>query len=251
MKKYLWFLPILLSGCSSMYIPSMSSAPLFSEKGDAQIEASVSTNSMHAQGGYAFSNNYAFTVSGSLSYGNICNYNDLFTKKTDVADPKGYLGIDFTTFGRYSHKYAEVAFGRYNILPDSRYRLEFFWGLGGASAKEKPYKNTYGLTFAQANIGQTLGIFDWGASCRFATSFHNYTGIDNSSQSFSATVPLFHVEPMAFYRIGGEHLKFIQKIGLSIPMRTTDFSHIENTVTDSDYYRTTLFHLSIGVGYYF
>ena len=40
MKKVLYLLPFLLSGCSSMYIPQMANAPLFEEKGETQVELS-------------------------------------------------------------------------------------------------------------------------------------------------------------------------------------------------------------------
>ena len=42
-----------------MYIPQMANAPLFEEKGETQVELSVSTNSAYASLGYACSDKYA------------------------------------------------------------------------------------------------------------------------------------------------------------------------------------------------
>ena len=68
MKIYHYILVFLLSGCSSAYIPSSKNIPLFEEKGEIQIEAGASTNSVFAAGSYAFSEKFALIANGSMSY---------------------------------------------------------------------------------------------------------------------------------------------------------------------------------------
>ncbi len=234
-----------------MYIPSMTNAPLFSKKGDAQIETSLSTTSIQASAGYAFSQNFSLLVAGNLSYGNICNYNDIFTEKNYESTNGSYLNIDLTNHGRYSHRNTEVAVGKYNLLHNNKLLLEAFIGGGYGRAVDTDFQNRYGLGFLQANIGQRFGFIDWGTSCKFASSFHKFQGIDKSDDLFSSKFTLFHFEPMAFIRIGGDHLKFIHKIGLSIPLKTSAYNKIENNIEDTDYFRTTKLHLSVGVHYTF
>ncbi|MCQ2608112.1 MAG: hypothetical protein MJ197_05445 [Bacteroidales bacterium] len=251
MKKYLYLLPLFLSSCSSMYIPSMTNAPLFTEKGDAQIETSLSTTSVQASAGYAFSHNFSALIAGNLSYGNICNYNDIFTKKNYESSNNSYLNIDLTNHGRYSHRYTEVAVGKYNLLHTNKLLLEAFIGGGYGRAVDDDFKNKYGLGFVQTDFGQRFSFLDWGTSCRIASSFHSYRGIDKNNDMFSSNFSLFHIEPMAFIRIGGDHFKFIHKIGISLPIKTAEYTNVTNIVDDSDYSRTTKLHLSVGVHYTF
>ncbi len=251
MKKYLYLLPLFFSSCSSMYIPSMPNAPLFTEKGDAQIETSVSTTSLQASAGYAFSDGYSLLVAGNLSFGNVCNYNDLFTEKEYESANNSYLSIDLTTHGRYSHRNSEIAVGKYNLLHNDKWILEAFIGGGYGRAIDKDFSNKYAVGFVQADLGQRIGILDWGTVCRLSSTFHNYTGIDKNDKSFSNNFTLFHIEPMAFVRIGGDHFKFIHRAGLSLPIKTSAYRDTENTVADKDYSRTTMLHISFGVHYTF
>ena len=65
MKKIvLWFLPMLMTGCSSLYVPHMANVPLFEEKGETQIAASLSTKSVQASAACALTEKYAVQVSG-------------------------------------------------------------------------------------------------------------------------------------------------------------------------------------------
>lgn len=251
MKKYLCLLPLFLASCSSMYIPSMSNVPLFNEKGDAQIELSASTNSMQLSADYAFSDNYALLFNTNMSYGNFSDYNDIFTRKDAHTESHEYLTIDLTTYGRYKHKYVELAAGKYDLLSHESWKLETFLGCGYGYANESPYSNSYVIPFVQADLGQHFRIFDWGGSFRFSSSFHSFKGEDDSNCSFSEHFSILHFEPMLFWRVGGEHFKFIHKFGLSYPIKSKNFSHIEKAIGDSDYYRTTLIHLSVGVHYMF
>ena len=252
MKKFVfWLLPMVLTGCSSLYVPQMTNVPLFEEKGEAQVSASLSTNSLQASAAYAYNEKYALQVSGGLSYGNFTEYNDIFTKKTDQTSAKGATNIDLTTYGRYRHNYVETSVGRYNLAPERNIKLEGFAGVGYGKALERFYENSYGIMYVQFNVGQTFRVVEWGSSIKLAYSYHNYTWQDTAHTSFRNDFSLCHVEPMVFCRIGGEHLKFEPKIGASLPIPSSAYKDLEKKISDTDYYRTTLLHFSLGIHYSF
>lgn len=247
MRKILYLLPFLLSGCSSMYVPQMANVPLFEEKGEKQVELSLSPNSAYASLDYAFSDNYAVMLNGNMSFGNMTDYNDIFTHK----DSSRAKYTDISIYGRYSHKYAEAAVGRYNLLKSDKYKLEAFVGAGYGIADEKAYHNKYGLAFAQIDFGQAVKLFEWGLSMRLSSSLHNFDWTDDYGKSFHKEYSMVHLEPMAFCRVGGEHISFVPKIGLSLPITSPAFESVESTIKDSDYYRTTVLHVSLGVRFKF
>lgn len=251
MKKVFCILPLFLTGCASMYIPPMSNAPLFEEKGEKQIELAVSSNSFQMSAAYAITDNFAAQIAGNVSYGNISDYNDIFTKegnsKIDWADVSCY--------GMYAHKYAEGNVGMYDLLLSEKFKLEAFVGGGYGKADEEnfeeKYHNKYAMAYTQINFGQRLKVLDWGASLRLSASFHDFDWTTDDSKSFSQDFTMFHIEPSAFCRIGGEHIRFVPRIGLSLPIKTSDFTYLEDNIKDSDFYRTTLIHFSLGVHFSF
>lgn len=247
MKKILYFLPLVFSSCASLYIPPMVNAPLLKEKNETQLELSVSPNSIYASADYAFSEQYGIMINGNLSYGNVCDENDIFIEGEGSSSPY----IDLSITGRYAHKYVEGAIGRFNLLQSEKTFLEAFVGGGYGIADENKYHNKYSQVFVQGDFGQRLRILDWGVSFRLSSAFHQFDWQDDYGKSFNENYAQFHVEPMAFCRVGGEHFKFVPKIGLSLPISTSKFSNVEENILDSDYYRTTLLHVSVGVHYSF
>jgi len=142
MKRFLFLIiPLLMQACSTMYIPSSKSAPLLGKTGETQIEAGMSTNSVYLSGGYAFSEKYALTVHGNMSFRNFSKRYDVFNKGDEpVAAPLGpYEPIlppfDFVYFiesSAFSHRYLEGSVGRYNMTPSSKWKTELFTGAYGA-----------------------------------------------------------------------------------------------------------------------
>lgn len=251
MKKVFCILPLFLSGCASMYVPPMTNAPLFQEKGEKQVELSLSSNSIQSSVAYAITDNLAAQVSGNMSYGNVSNYNDIFTKEGSSK----VNWADVSCYGMYSHKYVEGAIGMYDLLHNENFKMETFVGGGYGKANEEnfedTYHNNYALAFAQVNFGQRLKVFDWGATLRLSASLHDFDWTTDENKSFAHNFSILHVEPSAFCRIGGEHIKFVPRIGLSMPIKTSEFSYLEDNIKDSDYYRTTLIHFSLGVHFSF
>lgn len=253
MKKILYLLPFFLSGCATMYIPPMSNVPLFEGKGETQIELSASTNSLSAFAGYAITENYAIMINGNSSYGNYSNWYDITHSKDDHSTSY----INPIVPSHYNHNYAEMSVAKYGLLHHSILRMEALIGGGYGCAKDgydseyESYHNKYGLAFTQVNFGLRVPHFDAGASARISSSFHNYEWRYNGEcTKKNEDFVLFHVEPMLFARVGGEHLKLLTKIGLSLPIETKSFEHLDNEVHFSET-RTTNFHISVGVHYSF
>lgn len=249
---------LLLSQCSSMYIPSSNSVPLLEEKKEIQLEFTASTTSLFLNGAYAFSNKYALMLNGNLSYGNFSDYYDVFTHKDDGP---GAI-YELTKSGEFAHKYGEIGFGRYNIL-QHKVKLEVFGGFGVGNATDRrgslDYTSNYYLVFLQANIGKTLGVFDFGWAMRIATSFFDYSYQINYSPVYpddgnvltqNIDFNIIHIEPLAFLRVGNEKIKFVGRIGFSLPILTKSLGdlNLEKGIY-SGYVKTTMLSLSIGVNY--
>lgn len=83
-----------LCSCSTMYIPIMPDAPLHDEKGDIQLSAGASTNSIHFSSNYAFSDNYALQYNGNFSFYNFSGYYDFFTTD-NTSRSSSYFQTDY------------------------------------------------------------------------------------------------------------------------------------------------------------
>jgi len=258
---------ILINSCSSMYIPSITNIPLLESKGEKQIELTASTTSLHLSGDYAFSKKYAIMVNGSLSYGNMTNYYDIFCEKKDR---NGYW--DEIGNGEFSHRYGELGIGRYNKLPN-KLKLEVYIGFGYGQADDKrsfrdtgvvkyvlKYNASYYLGFVQLNFGKSYRRFDWGWALRLGYSCFDYAynDVNRDYRGHYDLVfqkikfNLYHYENMVFLRVGGDKLKGVVRIGLSNALQKQSFK-------DIDLYKgilrgnvnTTNILLSVGLNYKF
>jgi hypothetical protein len=249
-----------------MYIPYTTNIPLLKDKGEAQVELTASTNSIHLSGDYAFSKKYALMINGGLSYKNFTNRYDIFTKN----GPHESTGevIDLSDWGEFAHKYGEIGLGRYSIL-HRRMKLEVFGGVGYGIARDKTYSSigslnydaNYYLGFAQINFGKTRDKFDFGWALRLASTFYDYTYQIDPSSDYSkhnnglpqtTTFSMIHVEPMAFLRYGSEKIKFVGRLGISLtkPLQSLGDLDVNRGIYDG-YINTTGLHISIGVNFKF
>lgn len=267
MKKFkteilMLIISIMLSSCSSMYIPSTTNIPLLEEKGEKQIELTASTNSLHLTGNYAISNNYALMINGGLSYKNFTSYYDIFTDSESHDDsPRGLMSFDLTYDGEFAHRYGELGLGRYDIL-HKKLKLEVFGGIGygiakdndvGSSGIELSYEADYYLGFLQINIGSSFKKLEFGGAVRLASSFYDYTYQDYYTElTQGVKFNMFHIEPMAFLRIGGEHLKFVYRWAFSYsePYKSLNGLNVEKGITDGDV-QTSGTLISVGINYTF
>lgn len=209
---------IILVSCSTMYVPSNSSAPLHEEKGEKQIEAALSSIGAHVAGNYSFSDKYALMLNGNLSYKNFTGFYDIWDA----------TGNDFSNnFQEFAHRYGELGIGRYGILK-SRMKLEVFTGYGyGVSFEDEKtlsgvkvkYDSDYHLGFLQVNYGYRSSFISAGGGLRLAYSDFNLrypVNYDAPVEYTTLNYNNFHIEPFAFVKVGKGKLRFVYKFALSL-----------------------------------
>jgi len=257
---YLLTIALLLTSCSSMYIPAVRSIPLLEKKGEFQAEGGISTNSVYANVSAAITNDIAVSANGNLSYRNFSDRYDLFTHK-DAEEPTGLLEPDLR--GKFSHRYIEAGIGKINIHPSFPMKLELFGGAGMGIATDVVsnsrydhdgnYKTNYYSIFAQGNLGLKKRIVEAGASVRLTYSIFNYTANlynnDEDDDFFKKRLSNVGIEPMLFGRVGGNNLKAVLRIGINL---MPPISYGDEKI--SRYHGLsglgyTMFHYSLGVSY--
>ena len=246
----------VLSSCSSMYIPSPKNIPLFEEKGEVQIEAGTSTNSIFAAGSYAFSEKYAFITNFNVSFRN-------FSKKYDFGPDWHYA--EFYIFpmpgGSFAHRSIETGIGRYNMASSSSWKREIFAGTGYGWANEgKDWKNRYLQGFVQANAGKRFKNFEIGNSLRLSGSYFMYqmperdysTGVGKDVILYRNFV-VGHAEWLMCIRFGGKYLKGFVRSGLNFayPLYLSSSEYKTIWLSRGRYWNFTLYHISIGISYRF
>ncbi|KQC00978.1 hypothetical protein [Pedobacter sp. Hv1] len=115
MFKYFRFLPILLvvlTGCSSIYMPSVPNTPMLTTQGEIAAGAHISLKgNANFNSAYAVSNHFAVLLNGAYM-------NNEATKK-DI-----------------KHKMVEVGAGYFNTFgPDNNRILEIYAGIGSGNSK--------------------------------------------------------------------------------------------------------------------
>jgi len=240
------FLSFSLSGCALMYIGSPKNVPLFEEKGEGQIEAGISTNSIFATANYAFSEKYSFIINGCWSYGNFTKWKDL-----GALSSGGEISI-FGGEGDAVHRSIEAGLGRFN-LSQSNYCLEIYAGAGYGSSYDDYYECKYILGFVQSNFGKKFKRMDTGGSLRLGYSNWQSNEIIEDTGWFKiiSYKGNIHLEPLIFVRVGGKHLKASFRGGFNILI---PFLNQNSNITFSKYLNYHFFelpHLSAGVSYHF
>ncbi len=244
-----------------MYIQSTTNIPLLEKKGEKQAELTASTNSLHLTGNYAFSNNYSVMINGGLSYKNFSKYYDIFTdSESQDESAGGYWSLDLDE-GEFAHKYGEIGIGKYNIL-HRKLKLEVFGGTGygiakdydtGDSGMKLNFEADYYLGFLQVNIGRTFKKIEFGGAVRLATTFYDYTYQDyDNGLTQNVKFNMFHLEPMAFIRVGGDNLKFVYRWALSSaePYQSLNGLDVGKGIHDGKI-QTSGMLISIGINYTF
>jgi len=248
---------LIASSCASVYIPTKTNVPLFEKKGETQLTAAVSTNSVHASVDYAITDKIAVMVNGSTSFYNFSNRFDIYHSESDNVNSSSSFSLNSPNNYRFAHNYGEFAVGRYNI-PVGIFIMETYAGVGTGNSINETYKETFGetikgqyyLAFLQANIGKRMNLrkidFDFGGALRLGTSFYEY---NNSYDIYN--INMFHIEPMVFFRAGTEKLKVIARIGGAFKIQGQSPNDLNSPGFEDGNLLTTRSHISLGVNYKF
>lgn len=243
---------LIASSCASVYIPTKTNVPLFEKKGETQLTAAVSTNSVHASVDYAITDKIAVMVNGSTSFKNFSNIFDIYHSESDNINTTSF-SIDSPSDYHFKHNYGEVAVGRYNI-PVGIFIMETYAGVGTGNSFNDTYSKTikgqYYLAFLQANIGKRMNFrkidFDFGGALRLGTSFYEY---NNSDDIYN--INMFHIEPMVFFRAGTEKLKVIARVGGAFKFQAQSPNDLNSSGFEDGNFLITQSHISLGVNYKF
>lgn len=254
--------------CSTSYIPTMSNVPLHDKKGDGQVSAGVSTNSVHLSANYAFTDKLALQFNGNMSFRNYSNKYDLFTSNKSSRKFK-FISLR-ANFGEFAHQYWEIGGGRYNILK-SNWKLEAFTGVGYGKAVEKAEDNLtnpttrdtdrvedinshYYLGYAQANFGRKTksNKFEFGFSLRLAYSNFYFSDFEASNPTPYITFNNLSAEPLFFLKFGTDYLKYYFKTGYTFLkcLTTLDNFDLERGIIGGKF-NYTHSHFSVGLSYMF
>jgi len=224
MSKILYTIVIfsLCTSCASEYISSPMNIPLFEEKGEALVEAGISTNSVFVNASYAFSEKYAAILSSDISF---YNFSDI----SDFAPVRGGEAVIFPTGGDIvAHRTIEAGLGRYNIANVENWHLECFVGLRYGEADNTKKENTHNYyfnnwylqSFVQINWGKKIKWSELGWVARIAYSYHENGDVQTYHYSKElkytySNFNMFHLEPLYFVRFGGKHLKATIRAGFN------------------------------------
>ena len=241
-----------MSGCSAVYIPSPKSVPLLKEKGEIQIEAGLSTNSIFTTGSYAFSEKYALTANGNLSLLNFLPMRDL----GDLRPPPSDGQTIYIQGDEVVHRSIEAGLGRYNLLQASGRRLEIFAGaIYGEADNYGLFQSKYLQGFLQANIDRKNKVNRNEGGLSFRIAFSNFDCIETSNNANympkHKNFNIFHVDYLFWFSkfFFDEHLKLNVRYGLNLafysPLGSSPFE-IYNY--DGGF---SVLHLSIGLSYCF
>ena len=186
---------LLIAGCC-VYHPQTTDIPLIKGKNDLRIDAGFS---------------FVPTVHSTISYG--------LTKKIAIQV--------FGSTGGYERKYFHIAPGIYKTY-ENHMVMELYGGFGygyGNAYKDANPGRLYGnyqLYFLQYNIGKyssKSGHFDFGLGIKsgyFHSNFtdRNYYVRGNEAGPFiNYKENSILIESLAFFRVGGEKVKFSFKVG--------------------------------------
>ena len=256
MKAYYYIFLFLLSGCSTAYIPSPKNIPLFEKKGEVQAELGISTNSIYATGGYAFSDKYALISNASMSFSN-------FSKIYDFGPDLPYVEFDILPMpsGFFAHRSIEAGVGHFNRKPSSTWKHEMFTGIGyGAADEGDDWKNRYLQGFVQRNTGKRSKHFEIAWSFRLAGSYFDYkypfsdysSGI-GQDVIFHKNFGAVHAEHVTLIGFGGKQMKGFVRGGFNIayPFLSNNDEYKTIWLSRGGYWNFTMFHLSVGLNYRF
>jgi hypothetical protein len=213
---------LLITGCC-VYHPQTTDIPLIKGKNDLRIDAGIS---------------FVPTVHSTISYG--------LTKKIAIQV--------FGSTGGYERKYFHIAPGLYKVH-ENHIVMELYGGFGygyGNAYKDANPGRLYGnyqLYFLQYNIGKyssKSGHFDFGIGIR-SGYFHsnltdrNYYVRGNEAGPFiNYKANSILIESLAFFRVGGEKVKFSFKVGAC---------QIYKLANPDLYIPTTILNIGLGLNY--
>ncbi|MEX0661995.1 MAG: hypothetical protein WD381_03045 [Balneolaceae bacterium] len=197
------FIPVLFSGCTSVYVASPTHIPLMEEKGDGHVSGSFGLNGFGVQTGYGFTDNVGAVA--STNFGKVA-------VAYDAADNSRY------------YSYTE---GGINYFTDvgTNGRTEFMGLIGnGKSELVRAHYNDvkreafgrYMKYSLQNNASFYLDKLNGGLSTR--VSYINYYEYEDTSANEGDKTSAFFFEPAFFTGLNYKNVTLESQFGYSIPL---------------------------------
>ena len=202
---------LVVTSCSTVYMPNTRNAPLFREQGEAQISGYLCSGGLEGQLAYAFTDNFAFI--GSYAYGTQKNTYTSGSTSTeyDWKNSNGQVGLGYFDYNR-------------NV------RYEVFMGMGFGQGTSLDQYSFFGLNnnvvatgkktyyFLQPSFGTNNRDFNLIFTPRIA-----YQTFSEFSTAVATIQPTddgqIFIEPAltAKFRLAG-NLHGIFQLGLTVPI---------------------------------
>jgi hypothetical protein len=205
------FALILLSSCTTVYIPNEVNAPAFNEPNQFKGGISIGNSGTNLQLGYSFYKHFA--AIGDISY--------LDRKSSEPRFQRTWsLGLGYFTRIRQSDSMFYEVFGSYsNGRTNSAYEDQFLTNGPG-------YENAdYNRFYVTQNISVQQEFIDFIISMRL--SYFSFTRYE-SHEFLNPVMPqAIGVEPAIKIRIGGEFLKIKFQLGYNLinSIKGPDFNY--------------------------
>ncbi len=185
----------LITSCAPVYIPNVANVPLLSQKGELQVAVHAGTAGIDPQVAYAITNTVGIMANGSFR------------------DSKSSESNDF-----HNHNFGELGIGYYTQI-DETGRFEVFSGFGLGETNSQiisTFSNRvhakYNKFFIQPSIGLTQKSVDFSFSTRYI--FVSVNDLSNSNFDYTRSF----IEPIATLKLGGNKIKAVVQLGLSLPI---------------------------------
>jgi hypothetical protein len=206
------FLLLVVTSCSTVYMPNTRNVPLFRAQGEAQVSGYLCSGGFEGQLAYAFTDNFA--VIGSYAYGTQKN-----TYTNNSTTPSTTIDYD------WKNSNGQVGLGYYDRTRNARF--EIFMGMGFGQGTSLDQYSFFGLNnnvvatgkktyyFIQPSIGTNNQNFNLIFTPRFA-----YQTFSEFSTALSTVQPSdnghIFIEPAvtAKFRLAG-NLHGIFQLGLT------------------------------------
>lgn len=202
---------LLLSSCTTVYIPNEINAPAFNEPNQFKGGISIGNSGTNLQLGYSFYKNFA--AIGDISY--------LDRKSSEPRFQRTWsLGLGYFTRIKQSDSMFYEVFGGYsNGRTNSAYEDQFLTNGPG-------YENAdYNRFYVTQNISVQQEFIDFIISVRF--SYFSFTRYE-SHEFLNPVMPqAIGIEPALKIRIGGEFLKLKFQLGYNLinSIKGPDFNY--------------------------
>lgn len=215
-----------LNACAKVYRSNMTPTPLFTQKGQSQVEAAVSRNGVNVSAAAAVSPSIAVMANGQF----------VIKNKTSSFDNYPARG-----------SYGELALGYFRPLKNN-WVVEGYLGAGFGSLRDTiqpidasyPERLDYNKLFLQPNIGYRKEYSAVIFTPRVGYVFGKYRGIDYSIVGEDRDIPknisFLSVEPTVTFEFGNKRLWGYTQFGMNFNKYTTISS---------------LYNIGVGVKYRF